>query len=178
LQSGALAGGIEFRSARRRIRRGLNEGSSGCGAVRPKAGNTSKPNPRAQGSIPYLLRGNGDGPAETSAVGDRFYNIHPDAPGVFLYPRSRFIQLGRTRRMLSWRLSNPLTGGGSLRRSARRTDAARPGSARPDTSNTDQSLPREKKGGGLAVHQRRVHADCCGITGSRSAWTDAGVCPR
>ena len=72
-----------------------------------------------------------------------------------------------TRRVLSWRLSNTLTAGFCVE--ALSEALARFG--KPDIFNTDQSLPSRKWGArNSPVTSSPI---CCGITGSRSAWTDA-----
>src|SRR5580704_1394174 len=74
-----------------------------------------------------------------------------------------------TRRVLSWRLSNKLTTG--LCVEALSEALARFG--KPDVFNTDQSLPSRKRGArNSPVTSSPI---CCGIAGSRSAWTDAGA---
>src|SRR6516225_7292688 len=72
-----------------------------------------------------------------------------------------------TRRVLSWRLSNTLTAGFCVE--ALREALARFG--KPDIFNTDQSLTSRKRGArNSPVTSSPI---CCGITRSRSAWTDA-----
>jgi putative transposase len=145
---------------RRRIRRLMRK--LGLWAVRPKR-NTSKPNP-AHKVYPYLLRGK---------VIDRPNQVW--ATDITYIPMRRgFLYLvaiidWATRRVLSWRLSNTLTAGFCVE--ALGDALARFG--KPDIFNTDQSLPSRKRGArsSPATGSRR----CCGITGSRSAWTGAGA---
>src|SRR3984893_12972760 len=74
-----------------------------------------------------------------------------------------------TRRVLSWRLSNTLTAGFCVE--ALSEALARFG--KPGIFNTDQSLPSRKRG--ARNSPARSSPRCCGITGSRSAWMDAGA---
>src|SRR5207237_5486609 len=117
--------------------------------------NTSKRHP-AHKVYPYLLRGKTvDQPNQVWA-----------ADITYIAMRQGFLYLvaiidWATRRMLSWRLSNTLTAGFCVE--ALNEALARFGT--PGIFNTDQgrnspptNLPR-----------------CCGITGSRSAWMDAGA---
>src|SRR5205823_5110897 len=73
-----------------------------------------------------------------------------------------------TRRVLSWRLSNTLTAGFCVE--ALSEALARFGN--PGIFNTDQSLPSRKRGARNSPATSLPR--CCGITGSRSAWMDAG----
>ena len=74
-----------------------------------------------------------------------------------------------TRRVLSWRLSNTLT----ARFCVEALSEALARFGKPGIFNTDQSLPSRKRGArnSPATNSPR----CCGITGSRSAWMDAGA---
>ena len=158
LQVGLSREGVPV--GRRRIRRLMRK--LGLWAVRPKR-NTSKPNP-AHKVDPYLLRGKViDQPNQVWASDITYIPMRRG----FLYLVA--IIDWATRRVLSWRLSNTLTAGFCVE--ALGEALARFG--KPDIFNTDQSLPRRRPGArsSPATSSRR----CCGITGSRSAWTDAGA---
>ena len=143
---------------RRRIRRLMRK--LGLSAVRPKR-NTSKPNP-AHKVYPYLLRGKTiDQPNQVWATDITYIAMRQG----FLYLVA--IIDWATRRVLSWRLSNTLTAGFCVE--ALSEALARFG--KPDIFNTDQSLPSRKRGArNSPVTSSPI---CCGITRSRSAWTDA-----
>jgi len=156
LQATLLREGISI--GRRRVRRLMRK--LGLWAIRPKR-NTSK---RAPGHkvYPYLLRGKTIDRANQVWAADITYI--PMRQG-FLYLVA--IIDWATRRVLSWRLSNTLTAGFCVE--ALREALARFG--KPDIFNTDQSLPSRKRGArNSPVTSSPI---CCGITRSRSAWTDA-----
>jgi len=101
---------------------------------------------------------------------------HPRLRGGRLYIplRQGFLYLvaiidWATRRVLSWRLSNTLTAGFCVE--ALSEALARFG--KPEIFNTDQSLPSRKRGARNSPATSLPR--CCGITGSRSAWTAAGA---
>ena len=156
LQATLLREGISI--GRRRVRRLMRK--LGLWAIRPKR-NTSK---RAPGHkvYPYLLRGKTIDRANQVWAADITYI--PMRQG-FLYLVA--IIDWATRRVLSWRLSNTLTAGFCVE--ALSEALARFG--KPDIFNTDQSLPSRKRGArNSPVTSSPI---CCGITRSRSAWTDA-----
>ena len=156
LQVTLLREGISI--GRRRVRRLMRK--LGLWAIRPKR-NTSK---RAPGHkvYPYLLRGKTIDRANQVWAADITYI--PMRQG-FLYLVA--IIDWATRRVLSWRLSNTLTAGFCVE--ALSEALARFG--KPDIFNTDQSLPSRKRGArNSPVTSSPI---CCGITRSRSAWTDA-----
>ena len=155
LQVTLLREGISI--GRRRVRRLMRK--LGLWAIRPKR--TSK---RAPGHkvYPYLLRGKTIDRANQVWAADITYI--PMRQG-FLYLVA--IIDWATRRVLSWRLSNTLTAGFCVE--ALSEALARFG--KPDIFNTDQSLPSRKRGArNSPVTSSPI---CCGITRSRSAWTDA-----
>jgi putative transposase len=158
LQVALLREGISV--GRRRVRRRMRK--LGLSAVRPKR-NTSKRHPGHK-VYPYLVRGKTIDRANQVWAADITYI--PMRQG-FLYLVA--IIDWATRRVLSWRLSNTLTAGFCVE--ALSEALARFG--KPDIFNTDQSLPSRKRGArNSPVTSSPI---CCGITGSRSAWTDAGV---
>src|SRR3974390_2687730 len=111
---------------------------------------------------PYLLRGKTIDRANQVWAADITYI--PMRQG-FLYLVA--IIDWATRRVLSWRLSNTLTAGFCVE--ALSEALARFG--KPGIFNTDQSLPSRKRGArNSPVTSSPI---CCGITRSRSAWTDA-----
>src|SRR5712671_6518657 len=103
-------------------------------------------------------------PAEPSVGGGHHLHRHATA---FLYLVA--IIDWATRRGLSWRLSNTLMAGFCVE--ALSEAVARFG--KPGICNTDQSLPSRKRG--ARNSPARSSPRCCGITRSRSAWTDAGA---
>src|SRR5258705_10971367 len=151
-----LREGIISRGVRRLMRK------LGLWAVRPKR-NTSKRHPEHQ-VYPYLLRGRTiDQPNQAWA-----------ADITYIPMRQGFLYLvaiidWATRRVLSWRLSNTLTAGVCVE--ALSEALARFG--KPGIFNTDQSLPSRKRGARNSPAPSLP--TCCGIMGSRSAWTDAGA---
>ena len=145
---------------RRRVRRLMRK--LGLWAVRPKR-NTSKRHPGHK-VYPYLLRGKTiDQPNQVWAADITYIAMQQG----FLYLVA--IIDWATRRVLSWRLSNTLTAGFCVE--ALSEALARFG--KPGIFNTDQSLPSRKRGGRNSPVMSSPR--CCGITGSRSAWTDAGA---
>jgi putative transposase len=74
-----------------------------------------------------------------------------------------------TRRVLSWRLSNTLTAGFCVE--ALSEALGRFG--KPGIFNTDQSLPSRTRGARNSPVTSSPRS--CAITGSRSAWMDAGA---
>ena len=156
LQVALLREGISI--GRRRVRRLMRK--LGLWAVRPKR-NTSKRHPEHK-VYPYLLRGKTiDQPNQVWAADVTYVPMQHG----FLYLVA--IIDWATRRVLSWRLSNTLTAGFCV--AALSEALARFG--KPDIFNTDQSLPSRKRGArNSPVTSSPI---CCGITRSRSAWTDA-----
>jgi len=158
LQVALLREGISV--GRRRVRRLMRK--LGLWAVTPKR-NTSKRHPGHK-VYPYLLRGKTiDRPDQVWA-----------ADITYIPMRQGFLYLvaiidWATRRVLSWRLSNTLTAEFCV--AALSEALARFG--KPGIFNTDQSLPSRKRG--ARNSPVRSSPRCCGITGSRSAWTDAGA---
>ncbi len=158
LQVALLREGVSV--GRRRIRRLMRK--LGLWAVRPKR-NTSKRHPGHK-VYPYLLRGKTiDQPNQVWAADITYIAMQQG----FLYLVA--IIDWATRRVLSWRLSNTLTAGFCVE--ALSEALARFG--KPDIFNTDQSLPSRKRAARNSPVMRSP--SCCGIMGSRSAWTDAGV---
>jgi len=158
LQVALLREGIPV--GRRRVRRLMRK--LGLWAVRPKR-NTSKRHPKHK-LYPYLLRGKTvDQPNQVWAADITYIAMQQG----FLY-RVAIIDWA-TRRVLSWRLSNTLMAGFCVE--ALSEAVARFG--KPGIFNTDQSLPSRKRG--ARNSPARSSPRCCGITGSRSAWTDAGA---
>ena len=145
---------------RRRVRRLMRK--LGLWAVRPKR-NTSKRHPEHK-VYPYLLRGRTiDQPNQVWAADITYIPMQQG----FLYLVA--IIDWATRRVLSWRLSNTLTAGFGVE--ALSEALARFG--KPGIFNTDQSLPSRTRG--VRNSPATSLPRCCGITGSRSAWTDAGA---
>jgi len=158
LQVALLREGIS--AGRRRVRRLMRK--LGLCAVRPKR-NTSKRHPEHK-VYPYLLRGRTiDQPNQVWAADITYIAMQQG----FLYLVA--IIDWATRRVLSWRLSNTLTAGFCVE--ALSEALARFGT--PGIFNTDQSLPSRKRGARNSPATRSPR--CCGITGSRSAWMDAGA---
>ena len=150
LQVALLREGISV--GRRRVRRLMRK--LGLWAIRPKR-NTSKRHPGHQ-VYPYLLRGKTiDQPNQAWAADVTYIPMQRG----FLYLVA--IIDWATRRVLSWRLSNTLTAGFCVERSARRS----PGSASPASS-----IPIRERNSPATSSPRS-----CAITGSRSAWTAAGA---
>jgi putative transposase len=158
LQVALLREGVSV--GRRRIRRLMRK--LGLWAVRPKR-NTSKRHHEHK-VYPYLLRGKViDQPNQVWA-----------ADITYIAMRQGFLYLvaiidWATRRVLSWRLSNTLTAGFCVE--ALSEALGRFG--KPGIFNTDQSLPSRKRGARNSPATSSPR--CCGITGSRSAWMDAGA---
>ena len=150
LQVTLLREGISV--GRRRVRRLMRK--LGLWAVRPKR-NTSKRHPEHK-VYPYLLRGKTINQPNQVWAADVTYI--PMRQG-FLYLVA--IIDWATRRVLSWRLSNTLTAGFCVEA----LSEASPGSASPASS-----IPIRARNSPVRRSPR-----CCGITGSRSAWTDAGA---
>ena len=125
----------------------------GLWAVRPKR-NTSKRHPGHK-VYPYLLRGKMiDQPNQVWAADITYIPMQQG----FLYLVA--IIDWATRRVLSWRLSNTLTAGFCVEALSEALDRfGNPASSIliKARNSPATSLPR-----------------CCGITGSRSAWMDAG----
>jgi putative transposase len=158
LQVALLREGISV--GRRRVRRLMK--NLGLWAVRPKR-NTSKRHPEHK-VYPYLLRGKTiDQPNQVWAADVTYIPMQQG----FLYLVA--IIDWATRRVLSWRLSNTLTAGFCVE--ALSEALARFG--KPGIFNTDQSLPSRKRGARNSPATSSYR--CCGITGSRSAWMDAGA---
>ena len=150
LQVALLREGISI--SRQRVRRLMRK--LGLWAVRPKR-NTSKRHPEHK-VYPYLLRSKTiDQPNQVWAADVTYIPMQHG----FLYLVA--IIDWATRRVLSWRLSNTLTAGFCVAA----LSAASPGSA----SLASSILIKARNS--PAVTLRR----CCGIMGSRSAWTDAGA---
>src|SRR4051794_7079350 len=137
---------------RRRVRRLMKK--LGLWAVRPKR-NTSKRHPEHK-VYPYLLRGQTIDQANQVWAADVTYI--PMQQG-FLYLVA--IIDWATRRVLSWRLSNTLTAGFCVEALSETSL----GSASPASS-----IPIRVRNSPATRSPR-----CCGITGSRSAWMDAGA---
>ena len=158
LQVALLREGISV--GRRRVRRLMKK--LGLWAVRPKR-NTSKRHPEHK-VYPYLLRGKTiDQPNQVWAADVTYIPMQQG----FLYLVA--IIDWATRRVLSWRLSNTLTAGFCVE--ALSEALARFG--KPGIFNTDQSLPSRKRGARNSPATSSSRR--CGITGSRSAWMDAGA---
>ena len=158
LQVALLREGISV--GRRRVRRLMKK--LGLWAVRPKR-NTSKRHPEHK-VYPYLLRGKTiDQPNQVWAADVTYIPMQRG----FLYLVA--IIDWATRRVLSWRLSNTLTAGFCVE--ALTEVLARFG--KPGIFNTDQSLPSRKRGARNSPATSSSRR--CGITGSRSAWMDAGA---
>ena len=158
LQVALLREGISV--GRRRVRRLMKK--LGLWAVRPKR-NTSKRHPEHK-VYPYLLRGKTiDQPNQVWAADVTYIPMQQG----FLYLVA--IIDWATRRVLSWRLSNTLTAGFCVE--ALSEALARFG--KPGIFNTDQSLPQRRLG--VPSSPATPSPRCCGITGSRSAWMDAGA---
>jgi len=158
LQVALLREGISI--GRRRVRRLMRK--LGLWAVRPKR-NTSKRHPEHK-VYPYLLRGKTiDQPNQVWAADVTYIPMQQG----FLYLVA--IIDWATRRVLSWRLSNTLAAGFCVE--ALSEALARFG--KPGTFNTDQSLPSRKRGAPNSPATSLPR--CCGITGSRSVWMDAGA---
>ena len=150
LQVALLREGISV--GRRRVRRLMKK--LGLWAVRPKR-NTSKRHPEHK-VYPYLLRGKTiDQPNQVWAADVTYIPMQQG----FLYLVA--IIDWATRRVLSWRLSNTLTAGFCVEA----LSEASPGSASPASS-----IPIRARNSPATNSPR-----CCGITGSRSAWMDAGA---
>src|SRR5713101_7314384 len=145
---------------RRRIRRLMRK--LGLWAVRPKR-NTSKPNP-AHKVYPYLLRGKTiDQPNQVWAT-----DITPAFAGAGSTSRC-------ARGFCTWSRSS--TGrrdgccpGGCRTRSRRGSASRRSARRSPGSASPVASIPTKARNS-PATSSRR----CCGSTGSRSAWTDAGA---
>jgi transposase InsO family protein len=139
----------------------------GLWAVRPKR-NTSKRHPEHK-VYPYLLRGKTiDQPNKPALAKAGVWA----ADITYIAMRLGFLYLvaiieWATRRVLSWRLSNTLTTGFCVE--VLSEALARFG--KPDIFNTDQSLPSRKRG--VRNSPATSSPKSCGITASRSAWTDA-----
>jgi putative transposase len=150
LQVALLREGVSV--GRRRVRRLMRK--LGLWAVRPKR-NTRKRHPEHK-VYPYLLRGKTIDQLNQVWAADVTYI--PMQHG-FLYLVA--IIDWATRRVLSWRLSNTLRAGFCV---------AALSEPSPGSASLASSIPIKARNS-LATSLPR----CCGITGSRSAWTDAGA---